>query len=200
MAYITSTEMGTYLYNKGFATEELSAADETRLLNSAIGEWEGLVGVKPFLAVSSTKVFDPRDIQADRRGWVLDLAVPISAAPTLVKSGVSTGVAGTTLAQYDDWLLPDYTAPYTQLIFRTKPYFRLEITAAYGYTDANGIDDQVNDALYCLASARAIEEGAGANGVATKVKTGLVEISMSESQVMTLRKRAAEIARGYWIS
>ena len=111
MAYITSTELGTYLFDKGFVSEELSAADETRLLNSAIGEWEGLVGCRPFLAVSSTKVFDPRDIQADRRGWVLDLAVPISAAPTLVKSGVSTGVAGTTLAQYDDWLLPDYTAP-----------------------------------------------------------------------------------------
>lgn len=200
MAYITSTELGTYLYNKGFVTEELSAADETRLLNSAIGEWEGLVGVKPFLAVSSTKVYDPRDIQADRRGWVLDLAVPISAAPTLVKSGVSTGVAGATLAQYDDWLLPDNSAPYTQLIFRTKPYFRLEITAAYGYTDANGIDDQVNDALYCLASARAIEEGRGRDGIVSRVKTGLVEISTPDNPVKELRKRAAEIARGYWIS
>jgi hypothetical protein len=200
MAYITSTELGTYLYDKGFVSEELSAADETRLLNSAIGEWEGLVGCRPFLAVSSTKVFDPRDIQADRRGWVLDLAVPISAAPTLVKSGVSTNVAGTTLVQWDDWQLPDYTAPYTQLIFRTKPYIRLEITAAWGYTDANGIDDQVNDAIYCLASARAIEEGAGRQGAATRIKTGLIEIQNSESAVQTLRKRAAEIARGYWLS
>jgi hypothetical protein len=200
MAYISYTDLATYLFDKGFVTAEVSDADAQRLLGSAIGEWEGLVGVRPFLAVSSTKVFDPRDIQADRRGWVLDLAVPISAAPTLVKSGVSTGVAGTTLVQWDDYQLPDYTAPYTQLIFRTKPYIRLEITAAWGYTDSAGIDDQVNDALYCLASARSIEEGAGANGVATKVKTGLVEISMSESQVMTLRKRAAEIARGYWLS
>ena len=200
MAYITYTDLATYLFDKGFVTAEVSDADAQRLLGSAIGEWEGLVGVKPFLAVSSTKVFDPRDIQADRRGWILDLAVPISAAPTLVKSGVSTNVAGTTLVQWDDWQLPDYTAPYTQLIFRTKPYIRLEITAAWGYTDANGIDDQVNDAIYCLASARAIEEGAGRQGAATRIKTGLIEIQNSESPVQTLRKRAAEIARGYWLS
>jgi hypothetical protein len=200
MAYISYTDLATYLFDKGFVTAEVSDADAQRLLGSAIGEWEGLVGVRPFLAVSSTKVFDPRDIQADRRGWVLDLAVPISAAPTLVKSGVSTGVVGTTLVQWDDWQLPDYTAPYTQLIFRTKPYIRLEITAAWGYTDANGIDDQVNDAIYCLASARAIEESRGRDGVISRLKTGLIEISTPDNPVKDLRKRAAEIARGYWIS
>jgi hypothetical protein len=200
MAYISYTDLATYLFDKGFVTAEVSDADAQRLLNSAIGEWEGLVGVRPFLAVSSTKVFDPRDIQADRRGWVLDLAVPISAAPTLVKSGVSTGVVGTTLAQYDDWLLPDNSAPYTQLIFRTKPFIRLEITAAWGYTDSAGIDDQVNDAIYCLASARAIEESRGRDGVISRLKTGLIEISTPDNPVKELRKRAAEIARGYWIS
>jgi hypothetical protein len=200
MAYISYTDLATYLFDKGFVTAEVSDADAQRLLGSAIGEWEGLVGCRPFLAVSSTKVFDPRDIQADRRGWVLDLAVPISAAPTLVKSGVSTNVAGTTLVQWDDWQLPDNSAPYTQLIFRTKPYIRLEITAAYGYTDANGIDDQVNDAIYCLASARAIEESRGRDGVISRLKTGLIEISTPDNPVKTLRKRAAEIARGYWLS
>jgi hypothetical protein len=200
MAYISYTDLATYLYDKGFVTAEVSDADAQRLLGSAIGEWEGLVGVRPFLAVSSTKVFDPRDIQADRRGWVLDLAVPISAAPTLVKSGVSTGVVGTTLVQWDDWQLPDNSAPHTQLIFRTKPYIRLEITAAWGYTDSAGIDDQVNDAIYCLASARAIEESRGRDGITSRLKTGLIEISTPDNPVKELRKRAAEIARGYWLS
>ena len=199
MAYITSTELGTYLLAKGFVATALSAADQTRLLNTAIGEWEKLVGVTPFQAVSSLKVFDPRDIQADRRGYILDLAVPLSAAPTLVKSGVETGNVGQTLNQYDDWLLPDYTAPYNQLIFRTKPSFRLEITAPWGYMSSANIGDLVNDAIYALASARVVEEQAGAQGNQTKVKTGLVEVTLDDP-VPLLRKRAIEIAKMFILS
>jgi len=199
MAYITSTDLGTYLLAKGFVTTALSAADQTRLLNTAIGEWEKLVGVTPFQAVSSLKVFDPRDIQADRRGYILDLSVPLSAAPTLVKSGVMTGYAGQTMNQYDDWLLPDYTAPYNQLIFRTKPSFRLEITAPWGYMSSANIGDLVNDAIYALASARVVEEQAGAQGNQTKVKTGLVEVTLDDP-VPLLRKRAMEIAKMFILS
>lgn len=199
MAYITSSDLGTYLLAKGFVTTALSAGDQTRLLNTAIGEWEKLVGVTPFQAVSSTKVFDVRDIQADRRGYVLDLSVPLSAAPTLVKSGVMTGYAGQTLNQYDDWLLPDYSAPYNQLIFRTKPSFRLEITAPWGYMSSASIGDFVNDAIYCLASARVVEEQAGAQGNQTKIKTGLVEIAVDDP-VPVLRKRAMEIAKMFVLS
>ena len=199
MAYITSTDLGTYLLAKGFVTTALSAADQTRLLNTAIGEWEKLVGVTPFQAVSSLKVFDPRDIQADRRGYILDLSVPLSAAPTLVKSGVMTGYTGATLNQYDDWLLPDYTAPYNQLIFRTKPSFRLEITAPWGYMSSANIGDLVNDAIYALASARVVEEQAGAQGNQTKVKTGLVEVTLDDP-VPLLRKRAMEIAKMFILS
>lgn len=199
MAYITSTELGTYLLAKGFVDTALSGADQTRLLNTAIGEWELLVGVKPFQAVSSTKVFDVRDIQADRRGYILDLAVPLSAAPTLVKSGVETGNVGQTLNQYDDWLLPDYSGPYNQLIFRTKPSFRLEVTAAWGYMSSANIGDLVNDAIYCLASARVVEENAGSQGNQTKIKTGLVEITVDDP-VPVLRKRAIEIAKMFILS
>lgn len=199
MAYISSSDLGTYLLAKGFVDTALSGADQTRLLNTAIGEWERLVGVVPFQAVSSTKVFDVRDIQADRRGYVLDLAVPLSAAPTLVKSGVGTGITGQTLVQYDDWLLPDYSAPYNQLIFRTKPSTRLEITAAWGYMASASIGDLVNDAIYALASARVVEENAGAQGNQTKVKTGLVEITIDDP-VPVLRNRAKEIARAFILS
>jgi len=199
MAYITSSDLGTYLLAKGFVTTALSAADQTRLLNTAIGEWERLVGVVPFQAVSSTKVFDVRDIQADRRGYILDLSVPLSAAPTLVKSGVETGIVGQTLNQYDDWLLPDYSAPYNQLIFRTKPSFRLEITAPWGYMSSANIGDLVNDAIYALASARVVEEQAGAQGNQTKVKTGLVEVTLDDP-VPLLRKRAMEIAKMFILS
>lgn len=199
MAYITSSDLGTYLLAKGFVTTALSAGDQTRLLNTAIGEWEKLVGVTPFQAVSSVKVFDVRDIQADRRGYVLDLSVPLSAAPTLVKSGVMTGYTGQTLNQYDDWLLPDYSAPYNQLIFRTKPSFRLEITAPWGYMSSANIGDLVNDAIYCLASARVVEEQAGAQGNQTKVKTGLVEVTIDDP-VPLLRKRAMEIAKMFVLS
>lgn len=199
MAYITSSDLGTYLLAKGFVTTALSAADQTRLLNTAIGEWERLVGVVPFQAVSSTKVFDVRDIQADRRGYILDLSVPLSAAPTLVKSGVETGNVGQTMNQYDDWLLPDYSAPYNQLIFRTKPSFRLEVTAPWGYMSSANIGDLVNDAIYALASARVVEEQAGAQGNQTKVKTGLVEVTIDDP-VPVLRKRAMEIAKMFILS
>ena len=97
MAYISVTDLQEYLLAKGFVSEEVSTADATRLLAVAIGDWESLVGVRPFLAVSSVKVFDPRDIQADRRGWILDLSTPVSAVPTLVKSGVNGANVGTTL-------------------------------------------------------------------------------------------------------
>jgi len=200
MAYITSTELGTYLLAKGFVTTALSVADQTRLLNTAIGEWELLVGVKPFQAVSSTKVFDVRDIQADRRGYILDLAVPLSAAPTLVKSGVYTGFAGQTMNQYDDWLLPDYSGPYNQLIFRTKPTFRLEITAPWGYMSSANIGDLVNDAIYYLATARVLEEVSGADGRISRVKTGLVEMSMPDDTRAEFRKRAKAIAKGFILS
>lgn len=200
MAYITSADLGTYLLAKGFVDTALSAADQTRLLNTAIGEWEMLVGVKPFQAVSSTKVFDVRDIQADRRGYILDLAVPLSAAPTLVKSGVGTGFAGQTLVQYDDWLLPDYSGPYNQLIFRSKPSFRLEITAPWGYMSSASIGDLVNDAIYYLATARVLEEVSGKDGRVSRVKTGLVEMSMPDDTSAEFRKRAKQIAYGFRLS
>ncbi len=200
MAYITSTELGNYLLDKGFVDTALSGADETRLLNTAIGEWELLVGVKPFQAVSSTKVFDVRDIQADRRGYILDLAVPLSAAPTLVKSGVDTGFAGQTMNQYDDWLLPDYSGPYNQLIFRTKPTFRLEITAPWGYMSSANIGDLVNDAIYYLATARVMEENDGKQGRVSRLKTGLVEMSMPDDSSEIFRKRARDIAKGFRLS
>ena len=200
MAYITSTDLGNYLLNKGFVDTALSGADQTRLLNTAIGEWELLVGVKPFQAVSSTKVFDVRDIQADRRGYILDLAVPLSSAPTLVKSGVGTGYAGQTLIQYDDWLLPDFSGPYNQLIFRAKPSFRLEITAPWGYMSSANIGDVVNDAIYYLASARVLEEVSGKDGRVSRVKTGLVEMSMPDDTSAEFRKRAKAIAKGFILS
>lgn len=158
-----------------------------------------LVGVKPFLAVSSTKMFDPTDIQADRRGWILDLSTPLSAAPTLVKTAAGATSSGTTLVQYDDWVLPDYSAPYNQIIFFQRPIFRLNITAAWGYMDSASIGDLVNDAIYCLASARVVEEQAGAQGNQTKVKTGLVEVTLDDP-VPTLRKRAKELARMFILS
>lgn len=200
MAYITSSDLGTYLLAKGFVTTALSAGDQTRLLNTAIGEWEKLVGVTPFQAVSSTKVFDVRDIQADRRGYILDLSVPLSAAPTLVKSGVMTGYTGQTLNQYDDWLLPDYSAPYNQLIFRTKPSFRLEITAPWGYMPSASIGDPINDAILYLASARVMEENDGKQGRVSRLKTGLVEMSMPDDSSDIFRKRARDIAEGYRLS
>jgi hypothetical protein len=199
MAYITSTDLGTYLLAKGFVTTALSAADQTRLLNTAIGEWEMLVGVKPFLALSSTKMFDPTDIQADRRGWILDLSTPLSAAPTLIKTAAGATTSGTTLVQYDDWVLPDYSAPYNQIIFFQRPIFRLNITAPWGYMDSASIGDLVNDAIYCLAAARVVEEQAGAQGNQTKVKTGLVEVTLDDP-VPTLRKRAKELARMFILS
>lgn len=200
MAYITSTDLGNYLLNKGFVDTALSVADQTRLLNTAIGEWELLVGVKPFQAVSSTKVFDVRDIQADRRGYILDLSVPLSAAPTLVKSGVGTGYAGQTLIQYDDWVLPDFSGPYNQLIFRAKPSFRLEITAPWGYMSSANIGDLVNDAIYYLATARVLEEVSGKDGRVSRVKTGLVEMSMPDDSSAEFRKRAKAIAKGFILS
>jgi len=196
MAYISFTDLADYLLANNFVSDEVNQATATRLLNTAIGEWERLVGVKPFLAVSSVKEFDPRDIQSDRRGWILDFSTPIASVPTLVKSGVDGNNAGTTLVQYDDWVVPNVSAPWTQLVFRTAPLFRLQITAPWGYTNSNGIDDLVNDAIYCLASARVVEEQAGSQGNQTKIKTGLVEVNVDDP-VPALRKRAYDIARQY---
>jgi hypothetical protein len=200
MAYITTTDLNTYLVAKGFVDDDLESADLTRLLNTAIGEWEKLVGVTPFQAVSSIKTFDVRDIQADRRGYILDLSVPLSAAPTLVKSGVETGNVGQTMNQYDDWLLPDYSAPYNQLIFRTKPSFRLEVTAPWGYMASASIGDLVNDAIYYLATARVMEENDGKQGRVSRLKTGLIEMSMPDDSSEIFRKRARDIAKGYRLS
>lgn len=199
MAYISVTDLQEYLLAKGFVSEEVSTADATRLLAVAIGDWESLVGVRPFLAVSSVKVFDPRDIQADRRGWILDLSTPVSAVPTLVKSGVNGANVGTTLVQYDDWQLPDSSGPWTQIIFNTFPVNRLQITAPWGYTDSNGITAYVNDAIYALASARCVEENAGAQGNQTKIKTGLVEVTLDDP-VPVLRQRALAIATTFRLS
>lgn len=200
MAYITYTELANYLVSNGFVDTAISDADATRLLNSSVGEWEMLVGVKPFLATSTTKTFDVRDIQADRRGWILDLPTPLSAVPPLVKSGVGTNNLGVTFVQWDDYEMPTGNAPWTQIIFRQKPQTRLEITGAFGYMASAGIDDLVNEAICLLASARAIEEGSGKTGVASRVKTGLVEISTPDNPVTELRKRAKIIAMYYRLS
>jgi hypothetical protein len=197
MAYISNSELASYLLSYGFVEEELDTDTSTRYLDGAISDWERLVGVKPFLAVSSTKVYDPRDIQADRRGYILDLGTPLSAQPTLIKSGIDGASLGTTFTLYTDYLLPDNNAPYTQLIFRTYPQFRLEITGAFGFTNSAGIGADVNNALYYLASARAIEELNSAGGTKSRIKTGLIEISQPDDPTVLFRKRAKEIAESY---
>lgn len=200
MAYITANDLAQYLEDKNFANGEVSNDDAVRLLAVAIGEWERLVGVVPFQSSSVTKTFDPRDIQSDRRGWILDLATPLSAVPTLVKSGVETGNAGQTLVQYTDWQMPDTSNPWTQIIFNTYPLNRLEITGMFGYMISSNINAEINDALYYLASARIMEENDGKQGRVSRVKTGLVEMSMPDDSSEIFRKRARDIARKYRLS
>ncbi len=200
MAYISASELATYLLDNGFVDEAIDTAVADRLLNSSVQEWERLVGVVPFQASSTTIAYDVRDVQADRRGWILDLPTPLSAVPTLVKSGVETGNVGITFVQWTDFEMPTGKAPWTQIIFRNKPQTRLEITGAFGYMASADIGDLVNEAICLLASARAIEEGAGKTGVASRVKTGLVEISTPDNPVTELRKRAKSIAMYYRLS
>lgn len=200
MAYITANDLAQYLEDKNFANGEVSNDDAVRLLAVAIGEWERLVGVVPFQSSSVTKTFDPRDIQSDRRGWILDLATPLSAVPTLVKSGVETGNAGQTLVQWIDWQMPDTSGPWTQIIFNTYPLNRLEITGMFGYMISSNINAEINDALYYLASARIMEENDGKQGRVSRVKTGLVEMSMPDDSSEIFRKRARDIARKYRLS
>ena len=200
MAYITANDLAQYLEDKNFANGEVSNDDAVRLLAVAIGEWERLVGVVPFQSSSVTKTFDPRDIQSDRRGWILDLATPLSAVPTLVKSGVETNNAGQTLVQWTDWQMPDTSGPWTQIIFNTYPLNRLEITGLFGYMISSNINAEINDALYYLASARIMEENDGKQGRVSRVKTGLVEMSMPDDSSEIFRKRARDIARKYRLS
>lgn len=200
MAYITANDLAQYLEDKNFANGEVSNDDAVRLLAVAIGEWERLVGVVPFQSSSVTKTYDPRDIQSDRRGWILDLATPLSAVPTLVKSGVETGNAGQTLVQWTDWQMPDTSGPWTQIIFNTYPLNRLEITGLFGYMISSNINAEINDALYYLASARIMEENDGKQGRVSRVKTGLVEMSMPDDSSEIFRKRARDIARKYRLS
>lgn len=200
MAYITANDLAQYLEDKNFANGEVSNDDAVRLLAVAIGEWERLVGVVPFQSSSVTKTFDPRDIQSDRRGWILDLATPLSAVPTLVKSGVETGNTGQTLVQWTDWQMPDTSGPWTQIIFNTYPLNRLEITGLFGYMISSNINAEINDALYYLASARIMEENDGKQGRVSRVKTGLVEMSMPDDSSEIFRKRARDIARKYRLS
>ena len=197
MAYISASELATYLLDNGFVDEAIDNAVANRLLNSSVQEWERLVGVVPFQASSTTIAYDVRDTQADRRGWILDLPTPLSAVPTLVKSGVETGNVGITFVQWTDFEMPTGKAPWTQIIFRNKPQTRLEITGAFGYMASSDIGDLVNEAICLLASARCIEEGAGKAGVASRVKTGLVEISTPDNPVTELRKRAKTISMYY---
>jgi hypothetical protein len=197
MAYISASELATYLLDNGFVDEAIDTAVANRLLNSSVQEWERLVGVVPFQALSTTIAYDVRDVQADRRGWILDLPTPLSAVPTLVKSGVETGNVGITFVQWTDFEMPTGKAPWTQIIFRNKPQTRLEITGAFGYMASSDIGDLVNEAICLLASARCIEEGAGKTGIASRVKTGLVEISTPDNPVTELRKRAKTISMYY---
>jgi hypothetical protein len=183
--------------DNGFVSSAIDSATADRLLNSSIQEWERLVGVVPFLATSTMSVFDVRDIQADRRGWVLDLPTPLSAVPTLVKSGVGTATAGITYTEWVDFILPSGKAPWTQIVFKNRPQTRLEIAGAFGYMASADIGDLVNEAICLLASARCVEEGAGKTGVISRVKTGLVEISTPDNAVTELRKRAKTIAMYY---
>lgn len=197
MAYLTPAELSAYLLDNGFVEEEITTATATRLLNSSIQEWERLVGVVPFLATSTTNTFDVRDVQADRRGWILDLPTPLSAVPTLVTSGVGTNNSGMTLTLWDDYEMPVGKAPWTQIIFRTKPQTRLEITGLFGYTNSAGINELVNEAICLIASAQVIEEGSGKTGVISRYKTGMIEISTPDNPVTELRKRAVKIASYY---
>lgn len=199
MAYPTYTEVAAYLLAEGYASAAVGDAKAQRLLAAAIGEWDAMVGCVPFLAVSGTKTFDPCDIQADRRGWILDLPVMLASAPSSVLSGVSSSFAGSAFALYDDFIVPDTDAPYTQLIFLRKPLFRLEITGYWGWTTTPGED--VKDAIYALCAARFTQESRGTNGAIESSQTGLNSVRFTNTSELeitkTLRDTARRAARKY---
>jgi hypothetical protein len=58
----------------------------------------------------------------------------------------------------------------------------------------------VNDAIYYLATARVLEEVSGSDGRVSRVKTGLVEMSMPDDTSAEFRKRAKQIAYGFRLS
>ena len=199
MAYPTYTEVAAYLLYEGYATAEISDAKAQRLLAAAIGEWDGLVGVVPFLAASRTQVFDPRDIQADRRGWILDLPNPIADYPTEIRSSISPTSAGEIFTLYVDYEMPAQAFPVRQIVFLTKPLNRLSVTAPFGVTTSPGTD--VADAIYSLCAARFVQEGQGATGVVEMEQTGLVKAQYATSNGIDvyarLHERAQKCAQKY---
>ena len=54
MSYITATALAEYLLAKGYVSDALEDTDASRLRSIAIEEWEGLVGVRPFVVGSET--------------------------------------------------------------------------------------------------------------------------------------------------
>jgi hypothetical protein len=199
MAYPTASEIIAYLHDQGYSSSEISSDRATRLQAAAISEWDSYVGCVPFLAVESLKSFDPRDIQADRRGWILDLPCRIASDPSLIKSGVIDSFPGTTLELNKDYELPDSGAPYTQLVFLIRPTYRLQITALWGHTTDPSAD--VADAICSLCAARYTQETQGKLGIVTEEKVGMIDVKYSTTQYMDvvsrLRAYAQELAARY---
>jgi hypothetical protein len=65
---------------------------------------------------------------------------------------------------------------------------------------SGSIGDPINDAILYLVSARVLEENDGKQGRVSRLKTGLVEMSMPDDSSEIFRKRARDIAKGYRLS
>ncbi len=192
-AYPTYAEFQDYCLIYGYGTP--SDEEATRIMASAVIEWDGLVGVRAFLSPGDALVtYHPQQILSDPRGWILDLIEPLADVPTSIYSGASTTQGGDLFTINEEYRLDGY-APYTQIVFNQKPLDLLRITGPWGYCESFGAD--VTDAVLSLAAARFIQQQQGKGGNTIEERVGLVAVRFDLSAVATLRAYAESVASTY---
>ncbi len=205
--YPAGSDLVTYFASCGYPT--ITESEANSLIASAVAEFEGMSGHRPFIATVETNTFDVV-LAASNDGYRLDIEDhPFMKTGATIVHRDTLGVETTLTAGEDYDLLPlnagVHLNPHWIVRFRSNLYGgKVEIEAPFGY--ATSVPQDVYDTILEYATAMKLDrlsKGASfaAGGMTiTKVKQGPVELTGGTGTATVLsdaKVRMGEIAARY---
>lgn len=203
--YPLGSDLVTYFASCGYPA--ITESEANGLIASAVAEFEGMSGHRPFIATVETNTFDVV-LSASNDGYRLDIEDhPFMKTGATIVHRDTLGNLTTLTAGEDYDLLPlnagVHLNPHWIVRFRSNLYGgKVEIEAPFGF--ATSVPQDVYDAILEYATAmklNRLSNGASfaANGMTfSKIKQGPVELTSGSATILSDAKvRLGEVAARY---
>ena len=189
--YPSGPEFQAHVLARGYGA--VTSDEAIRLVGVAVKRWEAAVGVRPYLATTLTRQYRfPSESMED--GYQLDLGFLPLLVVSAVRIGDRLGVWKRTLSAPDDYYrLPFNSSNSLALQLNCESAAFVEIEGVFGVSAS--VDDDVYDAVLCMASLMQLENLQGPTGSLRRVQQGTVSIEYSAIGTWErLRARFEEVA------